>query len=403
MPLRFAPPTVAPSPELAWVLLRAYGPSAQPSTAGIDGDVAVELARKLDLAARIARRRSAGQLQDELGKSAARHLVADLLASIGHDRVLMSAARELATTAASADVPLVWLKFAALRFLGVLPEGGRNATDLDVLVSTRDALRFHALLVARGFVSSDLPASEHHLPPLHSPRGVPVEVHHRLLGLRPTSRGASLTAEDIIASGAAVRHRGAPENSYLPDRDLLLAHLILHAYVHHGAAPSSYPMTRLFADLADLRAAEGGGAPGGGVRQWLGAEMAADEISAVLELAEVLCRGEAPAALSAASRAGLLLRHVLGGIFVPAYEDSLKLAFLFQSVTDESRLASAAHLLRGAFFPTRAQLELIYGPASSPHALRMRRAMRPFDLLWRLGRYAWSHVRLRAGLTRRSD
>jgi hypothetical protein len=319
----------------------------------------------------------------------------ELLAAVGRDRLLVQTARQIAQIAAPIGVPIIWLKFAALRLLGHVKEGSRDATDLDVLVRPRDAARLQAELITHGFESSALPHWEQHLPALRSSVGVWLEVHDCLLGLREAPAGPSLTADDLLGSGTVIQSAELPAGSYAPTPELLLAHGIVHGYAQHGAAPSLYPLSRLFADVGDLGVGEPGWELSRDARGWLRNELTDSEIDAVIALSQTLARGDPPEALAPESPAELLLRHFVGGVVDPRYREKLKLAAVFRPVTDQSRVASLLHQLRSGLFPNRAQLEVIYGPSSSKRKLLLRRVLRPFDLGRRMAKYVWSVARLR--------
>ncbi|MCC6523796.1 MAG: nucleotidyltransferase family protein [Polyangiaceae bacterium] len=400
MALRFAPPPVNLSPELEWVLLRAYGPTGRRLGKPFAPDRATELARQFELGARIAARTTETDLRRELGAAGARTLAFDLLAATGRDRALMSAARKIAVLAAGQGIPTIWLKFAALRWLDLVVEGSRGATDIDILVRQRDAQHLHAALVRHGYTASDLPHSDHHLALLQAGRDVAVEIHDRIPGVRATPQGPSLTADELIAAGAAIPSSGAPGAAYVPTREFLVVHAMVHGYVQHGAAPRSYPLSRMFADLLDLGAGEQAWDLRGRARQWLRHAMADDEIAAVLDLAQALQRGADLRALSPGTAAGATLSHLVAGTLDRSYEESLKLMFTFRPVTDRRRVGAVVYSLRRALLPNDAQLDLLYGPATTGRARAVRRVVRPLDLGWRLGKYAWSYLRTRLAARR---
>jgi hypothetical protein len=178
----------------------------------------------------------------------------------------------------------------------------------------------------------------------------------------------------------------------------LLRSAVLRVAMHdgmrqqHGAAPQGYPLSRMLADVVDLGAATELGAREVG---WLRTELSEAELTAVLGLARALARGEDLGALDPGSPPALLLRHFLAGVLDARYRDSLKLAFLLRPLPARGRFGALAHQLRTVALPNRTQLELIYGPARSTRELWARRLLRPLDLSRRLGRYAWSTLRVK--------
>jgi Uncharacterised nucleotidyltransferase len=159
------------TPEVRWALLRAYGPPQAPVPDAVDGPRALAAAGDLGLVERIGARVPAPVLASELGRDVARQLALSRLQALAGVRGLCELIPELASTAATASIPIVLLKFAALHAGGYLAEGSRAAGDIDVLVPERDAARAAELLVGRGFLAaSTAMADHHHLPPLHDRR-----------------------------------------------------------------------------------------------------------------------------------------------------------------------------------------------------------------------------------------
>jgi hypothetical protein len=176
---RFRPPPFEISAPLQWVLVRAFGPSGATAPRP-EGQEAFDLAVRFDLAARIATRTPPSQLLAELGVSSARAFGlarAEVLERSHRLRCTRAAVGRIATAAA---IPIAWLKFSALDALGVLPEGGRAATDVDILVPKTQAEALQRQLLAAGFRRDGLPGARHQLPRLVSPEGCGVEVHHCL-------------------------------------------------------------------------------------------------------------------------------------------------------------------------------------------------------------------------------
>ena len=134
--------------------------------------------------------------------------------------------------------------FAAIALKGAwlsvhaYPEAAqRPLRDLDLLVRPDEVVAaFHALLDA-GYVQAepadmrleDIVRLDKHMPPLVSPRGTRIELHHRLWELDGRLDHAS-PAQDAQLRQRAIRGPGAIR--YLAPQDLL-AHLIVHAVYSH--------------------------------------------------------------------------------------------------------------------------------------------------------------------------
>ncbi len=383
---RFRPPPLAPSSELRWVLGRAFGPVGD-AAAPRDTAAAVELALKLDLAARIAVRTPPARLGDEVGLEGARRLGLAQLGARSRSRRAALARAEIARVASAAEIPIVWLKHAALVAMGLCNDGSRDVSDVDVLVPPELAESLQERLVAQGFTRLDLPGSEHQLPLLAAPSGIGVEVHRCIPGLRAPGSRRYARWSTLAAHGALLP---APDGGSIPDRDLVRAHAAVHGLAQHGRTPRAYPLARMLADLHDL-AAEGADPLPPRTRAWLEGELTPVELEAIARLVALTRRGALP---DEREPAGLLLRHLAAGALDDDYVASLKLFGDWTPMTDGSRWRARLSALGGALLPTDGQLQAIYGPGLDPAALRRRRWTRPLDLCLRAARSA------RAGLKR---
>ncbi len=403
--VRFRPPALALDAAVRWMLLRAFGPPGAPAPAALapaagrvlDPAAAVALCRRFDLAGRIAARQGRARLAAELGEAAARELAHDQAVAAAAGLRLATLAERIAALAAAADLPVVFLKFAALELCGLLAPGSRSACDVDVLPPAGRAAELQEILVAAGFAASRLPAQEHQLAALAGPQGV-VEVHHVLLGVRVVG-GRSATAGDLAAAGLLVPLPGLAGSAAAPVPAVTAAHVLVHGIAQHGWAPGSYPPLRMAADLVDLGwAGAAGAALAALAAPWVAAEVAPGEVAAARRLAVALAAG-GDAAEWAGSAAGeaLLLRHALAGQLNPRYESALRLGLFHRQPSDRREPARLGHLLARTMWLSRAQIDAIYGPPRHPLGYLGRRLGRPLDLLVRLGRYGRAAWRLRRG------
>ena len=394
--IRFSPPPVPVSPELRWVLLRALGPSGESAPTGIDGQAALDLADRLDLTHRIGARQPAAVLHRELGPRLAGRIFARHETVRRWAQGLAALSERVAARAADLGVPAAALKFLALRLEGLAPDGLRRAGDLDILVPARDVKRLAEGLREIGLRELDFPPEEHALA-LGDPEERGVEIHRHVPGVSTDTAGQPATYESLDRAGLLQRH--APSGFLLPRRDVLAAHLAVHGLVQHGWSPLAYPLFRMVCDLADLCIA-----PGTSLledaRRWTTSQLGRDELEGLACLAARL-RSADPALLAEAAAgdpARLLLRHFVAGALDPDYQESLRLRAFAESARKGGLLR---HLLRAAW-PTEAQLDLLYGPASHPASRLRRRLYRPLDLILRAARYAVAALRhrWRAGLER---
>ncbi|HEX4956196.1 MAG TPA: nucleotidyltransferase family protein [Thermoanaerobaculia bacterium] len=394
--LRFRPPRTPESAPLAWVLARAWGPLAATPAGPGDPGAALELARRLDLSARIAARTGAERLEAELDAEVATAMRRDRLGAAAVELGWLALAREVARAGAAAGVTVVFLKSMALRLAGRLEDGSRLASDLDVLVPAASAVAFVESLEDWGFRAGPGSGYEHHLPPLFSAAGMALEVHTRLLGVHLGRRRASAEVADLAAAGQLEPVAGFEGASFVPAPPVLAAHLLVHALAQHGWAPQAYPALRWIGDLADLGFPERTGPLAELVQHTRGA-LPAIEVEGAARLVRRLAAGdlsplgESPGESVEAS----LLHHGLAGVLDPEYGPSLRFRDLGRPLTDRGRLAGLAVTLGRAVFPSATELEQIYGTRGGTLGRFGRRLVRPFDLAARAALYARSRWRLR--------
>jgi Uncharacterised nucleotidyltransferase len=400
--LRFAPPRIDLSPEVAWVLTRAFAtsPDLVRGVSGVLSPPAVlAAAQALDLAPRIAARNPRATLIAEVGVEVAEELFAARFRAVAGGLALTAAIAEIAAAATALDLPLAFLKYAALDLSGRLLAGSRAACDVDVLVPERRAADLQVALIARGFeaVGSE---EEHQLPALVHPRLGAVEVHRSILGLR-LDGVRSARYEDLLERGlleAPPRFGGL---ATIPVPQVLAAHAIVHGLGQHGGQPRAYPFLKMVGDLNDLNGLavlDGldfvvGSESRVAIDAWLSRDVAPREVAAVFDLATELAAGRPRT--EGDDGPALLLRHALLGAFDPSYRAALKLDFFAAAPSDRERHLLAR--LRAALFLSDRQIDTIYGPPRSRWGYLGRRLARPFDLV----RRAWVSVRSARTIARR--
>jgi hypothetical protein len=415
-PLRFRPPDLALSAEIRWMLLRTFGPAGAPFPALADPAAALALARRFEVSARIAVRQGRQALTAELGEGAAAGFARDRARAAAVGLRLMEEVRRVAGLAASLGIPLVCLKFAALEGTGLLAAGSREACDVDLLAPEERAGELWRALVTAGFRGSGLPEAEHQLPALIGPRGAVVEIHRHLPGVR-LEGAASATFAALEAAGLLRPLPDLPGRCAAPAPEVQAAHVVVHGLGQHGYWPSSYSLLKMVGDLSDLGVAEGAGqghqgqqglqgkgivlvpeVPGvpavPGWAAWVSRDVSPAEIAAAGGLVRRLAAGEDPAGWPPGPEAELL-RHILAGRLDSAYASALRLGLFRRQPSERSRPVQLARAVLGAVFLSDAQIAAIYGPPRSRFGILGRRLARPFDLLWRLGRYGARWARLR--------
>jgi hypothetical protein len=393
--LRFRPPALELGPAVRWMLLRAFA-AAGAAAPAVDAAAALAVCRRFDLACRVAARQGRPRLAAELGAAAAEGLARDRAAAVAGGLRLMALAGQVAAVAAPRDLPLVFLKFAALELGGALVPGSRTACDLDVLVPAGRAVELRDALAAAGFRASSMPAQEHQLAAMEGPGGV-VEVHCKMLGVRVAGR-RSATAEDLASQGLLAALPALPGRAAVPVPAVAAAHALVHGIAQHGWTPHAYSPFKMLADLVDL----GFGAPGDGaallrsIAAWTARDVAAAEVEAVRRLCAALAAGgDLEGWQRSPAGEAVLLRHALAGRLDPEYERSLRLSQFRRQPSDRPEAARLARSVAATLWLSRAQVDAIYGPPRHRLAYFGRQLGRPLDLLARLGRYGLHAWRLR--------
>jgi hypothetical protein len=320
--LGFRPPTLALDAELEWILQRAFGPPAWMPKADVAGQKLVETALRLDVATRIAARQPRELLERELGSDAAHRLREQHFGAIARELMLERALERLLHHSEALGAPCILLKYAALRRMGVLRLGARLAGDLDVLVPQAKVHAFQALLLRNGYRDAGLPESHHQLPALQDPDGVWIEVHVHIPAVTLMPGGPFATADALIA--ASLTHSSG--NALLAAPAIVAAHALAHGLAQHARAPHMYSPLKVFADLADLEAANEGALEG--ATAFLSAAMSREESTSARELTRALQRGDLEVAMNGGS--GVLLRHALASQLDRRYAVRLRLRMLTQ-------------------------------------------------------------------------
>ena len=321
-PLGFQPPPLVLDVELEWVLQRALGPLTWQPKAAVSGQRVVDVALRLDVAARIAARQPRALIEREMGVAAAHRLREQYIATVARGALLDHALDELLAHAGASHIPCILLKYAALNRMGVLRVGSRVASDIDLLVPHARARHFQAILKEKGYQDLNLPESSHQLPALRGPHGVLVElhVHVPLVTLaegQPFARADDLLAADLTSQSG---------NALLPEAAIVAAHAIAHGLMQHAQVPQVYSPLKTFADLADLQRLRPNL-----IEQacaYLARTMTGKDLASVQTLARALPEGDLETAITGAP--GIILRHALASQLDHRYAIRLRLGSLTQ-------------------------------------------------------------------------
>ena len=390
---RFAPPDVAMTPTLRWVLARAYA-TADTVLSETEGGAAVELALRFGLAARIAARQSADRLVGELGSAAAATIKRQRALATAQEMRLFETLTEVDGAAADLRVPYVPLKGQALVLGGFAPEGGRPSSDLDLLVPEGKLDALQKELVRRGLEIAG-EAYEHQAPALRHSSGGVVELHRIVPGVRLAAKKSAtfdaLAAAELLGPPAAAMRFRPRGDLRMPRRELLAAHALAHGIAQHGLAPAAFPGFLFLADLVDLAfRGSGGRAALATIAPWIAKDVSFEEAEAALDLATALAAADATLFGAPRSPARLLLDHFHAGLTDPRYATSLKTRLLEHPLSDRPQAVAKAELLAKTLVPARQKGIGKAAEGESWLAYLGRLAGRPFELVrrWRKSRAA---------------
>lgn len=319
-PLGFRPPRFALDAEQEWVLQRALGPLTWEPPGHLVGQRLVDLALRLDLAARIAARQPRDRLERELSSAPAHRLYEQYVGTVAREALLEHALNELLERARAAALPCILLKYAALNRMGVLRVGSRVASDIDVLVPRDRARQFFARLLNSGYRDLGLPESSHQLPAICDTNGVLIELHVHVPLVTVAAGRPFVDADELLNAGLTVQSN----NALLPDASVVAAHAIAHGLMQHAQVPQVCSPLKTFADLADLRLKRPDIIEL--ARPYLSRTMTADDLTSVRILAQALTDGDLKTAMQGG--AGLILRHALASQLDRRYAIRLRLGAL---------------------------------------------------------------------------
>jgi hypothetical protein len=398
---RFDPPELELEPEVRWLLVRAFGREGEPAGEGAGLDLArlLDLGTWMDLLPRIGARTDAELLDRELGGVGAEDVRQRYRGTAALALQSEGLAGQIGRVATDHGIPVVFLKGMAMHLHGIIDLGSRGSCDVDLLVPTDRAETLQTVLLESGYRDPGMPPSEHQLAPIVHPAGIMVEVHTMVWGVRLDGSDDSATAQVLLERGLCEEVERFKSGCYVPIREVLLAHLLVHGVAQHGLSPMGYPMTRMVADVQDLGPGEDGWqAFDEGPYGWIAPDVSQREVAAVAGLAKRLRSGVDPAGIAAAdSDQGRLLRHVVAGFVDDSYRSALKMQALGSPLTDKSRSEALAAAAVKALWLGDAQIDAIYGRPKGRLGYWGRRMWRPFDLVLRAVRYtgAWIKHRIR--------
>lgn len=382
------PPPLTPSPELRWLLLRAFGPIDTPwSHRALNDQTTADAAVRLDVAARIGSRMTRDDVLSEAGPETATVLTEARDEAALQVACLRRLLDEVGHVASGLGLRVLVLKGMAYQLNRSLDPGARPTGDLDLLAPAERAHELFDALVELGFRQATLHGTDYHLPVLVHPHGMVLEIHTGIGYLR-ASDGASLDLAAVLAAGRIQTKPGLPEGCLLPDEDLLMAHLLGHFLGQHRQWPMAYPLCRMLLDCADLawpaerwRAFWQNGYP------YIAQVVDRADIVAVGRLVDGLAGGaDVAAILCADDRASRMLRHAVFGALDPLYRGRLVSDVMVATTGARGRLSGLMAYAAGRMWRPRAELEARFGSGGGAAAHAWRRFRGIFAPAWTVAR-----------------
>jgi hypothetical protein len=368
------------------------GGEAFTGSANLDATQALELAQRFNLAARVASRTPSEILVAEVGYETGRLIQNHHASAAARFLIAESVCRELAELGQSLRIQLIFLKGAALQIDQKVIPGSRDMGDIDVLVPASGARSLQEALIEGGCEVFETRESEHQMQCLTHRLGLAIEVHKIVPGVR-VDGASSATADQLIDQGLVHAAQRMSGDCFVPADPVMLAHILVHGIAQHGMAPSAYPMSRMLADLQDLAAPRDAWQA---ARDWIEHDVSREETDAAASLVNLLGTATDLEDLPASAEgAGVLLRHLVAGVLIDSYEESMKFRSLTAKPTDVGAVERFATMLRGAVLLTDVQIDMLYGPPATKLGYWGWRLWRPFDLVVRSIRYGAAWVRNR--------
>jgi len=378
-------------PALAVALDLAFGPVVDTFSLpeGLSGSEIFDAARSVYLADRIAARWPDERLAALCGNQAAGEFKAEFWETAAVEFRAETVIEKIATAAVECEMPVLFLKGAALMLGHEILQGSRDFNDVDVLAPHDRAQDLWDRLKAAGFRDCGLPSHQHHLGVLAFSAGPAVEVHFCIRGVRG-SAGTSLSLSEAVEMNLVRPLPDLQGECWIPHRDLLLAHALVHGIAQHGLSPQGYPLLKVLADSVDM------GLPqlveDGTYRTWfplIERDVSHREVCALAELGRRLGRGQTAAVLwHEEGDEALLLRHFVLGNLDEKYTDSLRLRSMASVLPSGSRWGTLVRTVWRTLFPSRAVIDAYYDTPGGRWRYVVFRLRRPFVLMGRGVRYS---------------
>lgn len=363
-----------------WVLARAVFPPDFEVELPADRQTVWTEAHRLRLAARVASRCGRTRLADEIGEhlagrfqSASQHAALEAIKAEGQ-------VRYLARIAEDNGLEFALLKGGALHVLRLVPLGARPLCDLDILMAPRAARKMQQLLKSEGWVEHRSLRTDFHLPPLHHPSWLPLEIHDLIPRVSLDGRQWS-GLEEVRSAGLMEPCKAVSMSVHAPSRDLLAAHALVAREVL--TVPG-------LVDYLDLHLAQRGGDAAMRVEPaWVATQLSASRFQEATAAVEAL--GAAVGAEMAPRDMALLALENAARVFDERLHPTWVSALRPKKGSPTPWRGTVLRVLGRAFPPT-SQLDHRYGRPALRVAYAWLYARRFGAIVWRLTGARLIHV-----------
>lgn len=364
----FHPPRVVLDNDIRWVLLAAFA-DPYPNDARPDSpERAAKLIQQFDLVNQVAYRLTKQQLEQAITPQYQQHISNIARSRIMHSLAVVQA-RELACrTAEETGVDIVLLKQAALEVMGLVTPAQRFGADVDILVRASDIGRLSDALCQRGCQERKRRSPKYHPMVLRTPADVSIEMHTVIPYVRMAPRDDPVDLRCLIQQGlVATGQQPQQPHVFLPNIQLLAAHLVAHNLVQHRFTPRTHPPLRTLRDAYILRLDEN---PEHAKAAYalIAADILNSEFSALCACIGSLKRG----VVDAHEESRKLLSHLIAASIDENYQARLQVQREWQVIREYGIRHWALSRVQRVFAPTEEELTDVVndGAAADQRAAR---------------------------------
>lgn len=324
--------------------------------------------------------RLAGPSREHLPDSQAQRLRDQYAHSVLHNVAIRDQLQELLEEAEVAGCRIAVLKGAYLANCVYEDPGARTMWDIDALVPHQDIERFRDHLLGRGYERTEYFEGldlYHHLSPMRTDGGVPLELHRHLV---PDRAIFQIEVDGVWSRVTSTAGHGLELPHLAPD-DVII-HVCVHTAYHHrfmvglrGACDVDVLVRRLGNSVDWSRLVDTANADG-----------SAPYVYAALRVAQELLQTPIPEHVLSALEHEQCEERMVGDAlaFVTNMEEERTPA-AFRELRESSSLMTGVRVLWRGIFPTPEVIRHVYSIERGSLRLPLYYVVRPFDLLRRRG------------------